>query len=58
MSMVTKATYNLVTFKDLMKTVTLTSYKQQHTKPALDPTTSNDNLDDDQITKAGRQTIF
>ncbi len=32
--------------------------QQQHTKPALDPTTSNDNLDDDQITKAGRQTIF
>jgi hypothetical protein len=33
MSMVTKATYNLVTFKDLMKTVTLTSYgvhKQMH----------------------------
>jgi hypothetical protein len=32
--------------------------QQQHKTLALDPTTSNDNLDDDQLTKAGRQTVF
>ena len=32
--------------------------QQQHKSLALETTTSNDNLDDDQLPKAGRQMIF
>jgi hypothetical protein len=50
--------FNATTIDSALHYIRNKQQKQQKRQLALDANTSNDNLDDDQLTKAGRQTVF